>query len=238
MKPCQVALLAGLLAAAPAWAQTIDRIQNLAQQEFRLLSEDLGGALSYHPQTPTTPLGVTGFDVGFALTGARLHNTAVLERASSDSVPGTLPIPTLRAHKGLPAGFDVGVMYASIPSSNIRYYGGELRYAIIEGDAVAPAIGVRGSLTKLSGVDQLALDTRGLDLSISKGFGFVTPYAGIGRVWLNSDPRGIPFLQGEKFGFNKGFVGVGTKFLVMNVNLEADKTGDVTAYSLKASIRF
>ena len=57
MKLCQVALLAGLLAAAPAWAQTIDRIQNLAQQEFRLLSEDLGGALSYHPQTPTAPLG-------------------------------------------------------------------------------------------------------------------------------------------------------------------------------------
>ena len=107
MNPCKAALLAGLLAAAPAWAQTIDRIQNLAQQEFRLLSEDLGGALSYHPQTPTTPLGVTGFDVGFALTGARLHNTTVLERASSDSVPSTLPIPTLRAHKGLPAGFDV-----------------------------------------------------------------------------------------------------------------------------------
>jgi hypothetical protein len=238
MNLCKVALLAGLLAAAPAWAQTINRLQNLAQQEFRLLSEDLGGALSYHPQTPTTPLGVTGFDVGFALTGARLHNAAVLERASSDSVPSTLPIPTLRAHKGLPAGFDVGVMYAAIPSSNIRYYGGELRYAIIEGDAVAPAVGVRGSLTKLSGVDQLALDTRGLDLSISKGFGFVTPYAGIGRVWVNSDPKGIAFLQSEKFALNKAFFGIGTKFLVMNLNLEADKTGDVAAYSIKASIRF
>ena len=238
MKLCQATLLAGLLAAAPAWAQTIDRLQNLAQQEFRLLSEDLGGALSYHPQTPTAPLGITGFDVGFALTGARLHNTSVLERASSDSVPGTLPIPTLRAHKGLPAGFDVGVMYAAIPSSNIKYYGGELRYAIIEGDAIAPAVGVRGSLTKLSGVDQLSLDTRGIDLSISKGFALLTPYAGIGRVWVNSDPRGIAFLQGEKFALNKGFVGVGTKFLVMNVNLEADKTGDVTAYSIKASIRF
>src|SRR5256886_6600865 len=177
MKPCQSTLLAGRPAAAPAGPQPIDRLQTLAQPAFRLLSEDRGGALSYHPQAPTAPLGITGFDVGFALTGARLHNTSVLERASSDSVPGTLPIPTLRAHKGLPAGFDVGVMYASIPSSNIRYYGGELRYAIIEGDAVAPAIGVRGSLTKLSGVDQLALDTRGLDLSISKGFGFVTPFA-------------------------------------------------------------
>jgi hypothetical protein len=238
MNSGKVALLVGLLAAAPAWGQTIERIQNLAQQEFRLLSEDLGGALSYHPQTPTTPLGVAGFDVGVALTGARLHNASVLERASSDSVPSTLPIPTLRAHIGLPAGFDVGVMYASIPSSNIRYYGGELRYAIIEGDAVAPSIGVRGSFTKLSGVDQLALDTRGLDLSISKGFAFITPYAGIGRVWVNSDPKGIASLHEEKFALNKGFFGIGTKFMVMNLNLEADKTGDVTAYSIKASIRF
>jgi hypothetical protein len=238
MNACKVALLAGLLAAAPACAQTINRIQNLAQEEFRLLSEDLGGALSYHPQTPTTPLGVSGFDVGLALTGARLHNTSVLERASSDSVHTTLPIPTLRLHKGLPAGFDVGVMYASVPSSNIRYYGGELRYAIIEGDALAPALGVRGSLTKLSGVDQLSLDTRGIDLSISKGFALLTPYAGIGRVWVNSDPKGIALLHDEKFTLNKAFFGLGTKFLVMNVNLEADKTGDVTAYSIKAGIRF
>src|SRR5205823_12594577 len=101
-----------------------------------------------------------------------------------------------------------------------------------------PGVGSRGRLAKLAGVDQLALDARRLDLSVSKGFGFVTPYAGIGRVWVNSGPRGIPFRQGEKFALNKGFVGVGTKFLVMNVNLEADKTGDVTAYSIKASIRF
>jgi len=54
---------------------------------------------------------------------------------------------------------------------------------------VAPAIGVRGSLTKLSGVDQLSLDTRGLDLSISKGFALLTPYAGIGRVWSTAIPK-------------------------------------------------
>jgi len=237
MNPCKVALLAGLLAAAPAWAQTIDRIQNLAQQEFRLLSEDLGAALSYHPQTPTTPLGITGFDLGFALTGARLHNTSVLERASSDSVPSTLPIPTLRAHKGLPAGFDVGVMYASIPSSNIRYYGGELRYAIIEGDAVAPAIGVRGSLTKLSGVDQLSLDTRGIDLSISKGFAFLTPYAGIGRSGSTATQR-HRVLAWREVHAQQGLRRRRHQVPGDDVNLEADKTGDVTAYSLKASIRF
>jgi hypothetical protein len=80
-----LALIAGL--AAPAWAQEIDSIQLLSQGEFRLLSEDLGGALSYRPQIATEPLGTTGFDVGLALTAARLKNTDILERATSDGAP-------------------------------------------------------------------------------------------------------------------------------------------------------
>ena len=209
MRLLMLALAAGL--AAPAWAQKIDSIQLLNQGQFRLLSEDLGGALSYRAQTTTEPLGTTGFDVGFALTAARLKNTGVLELATSDSAPSTLLIPTLRAHKGLPLGFDVGVMYAQIPGSNIKYYGGELRYAIVQGGVAMPAIGVRGNFTKVTGVDQIDFDTRGLDLSISKGFTFATPYAGIGRVWVNSDPKGNGGRAKEDFGLNKYFVGVGFK---------------------------
>jgi hypothetical protein len=59
------ALIAAL--AAPAWAQDIDRVQLLSQPEFRRLSEDLGGALSYRPLIPTAPLGITGFDIGIAI---------------------------------------------------------------------------------------------------------------------------------------------------------------------------
>lgn len=242
MRTLKLALVAGLLCAAPAWAQQIDRLQTIVQGEFRLLSEDLGAALSYRPQTPTEPLGITGFDLGIAVTAAKLENVSVLQKVSSDTVDATLPIPTLRLHKGLPFGLDIGLLYASIPGSNIKYTGGELRYAILKGGVATPALGIRGSLTKLSGVDQLALDTRGLDLSISKGFAFITPYAGIGRVWVDSDPKGtavtVAGLQKESISLNKAFVGVGMKFLLLNFNLEADKTGDVTAYSLKLGIRF
>ncbi len=241
MRTLKLALAAGLLCAAPAWAQQIDRLQTIGQAQFRLLSEDLGAALSYRPQTPTEPLGITGFDIGIAVTAAKLENASVLQQVSSDTVDATLPIPTLRVHKGLPFGIDVGLLYASIPGSNIKYTGGELRYAILKGGVATPALGIRGSLTKLSGVDQLALDTRGLDLSISKGFAFITPYAGIGRVWIDSDPQGTAAasgLQKESISLNKAFVGVGMKFLLVNFNLEADKTGDVTAYSLKLGVRF
>ena len=227
-----------LILAMPAWAQDIDRIQVLTQQEFRLLSEDLGGALSYRPQIPTTPLGITGFDIGIAVTGAKLNNEEIFERATSDDAPSTLPIPTLRAHKGLPFGFDIGLMYAQIPGSDIKYYGGELKYAFVSGNVALPAIGLRGSFTKVSGIEQIDFDTRSLDLSISKGFVVATPYAGIGRVWVNSDPKGTAGLRKEDFELDKFFLGVGLKFGLFNLNLEGDRTGDVSAFSAKVGLRF
>jgi hypothetical protein len=224
--------------AVPAWAQDIDRIQFLNQRDFRLLSEDLGGALSYRPMTPTAPLGITGFDIGIGVTAAKIHNEEIFERATSDDVPSTIPIPTLRAHKGLPFGFDIGLMYAQIPGSDIKYYGGELKYAFVPGNVAFPAIGVRGNFTKVSGIDQMDFDTRGLDLSISKGFAVVTPYAGIGRVWVKSDPKGNGGLSKEDFELDKFFIGLGLKFGLFNLNLEGDKTGDVTAFSAKMGLRF
>jgi hypothetical protein len=233
-----IALLAGLVAATPARAQEIDQLQNIVQGEFRLLSEDLGAALSYHAQIPAEPLGITGFDIGVGVTATSLENSAILERVTSDDADTTLYVPTLRVHKGLPAGFDVGFTYASIPGSNIRYTGGELRYAILKGGVASPALGVRASVTKLSGVDQLSFDTRGLDLSISKGFGFVTPYAGVGRVWIESDPHGTAGLRTEKFSLSKAFVGVGVNLALLNFNFQADVTGDASSYSAKLGWRF
>ena len=63
---------------------------------------------------------------------------------------------------------------------------GELRYAILKAALRNPPIAVRGPYTKLSGISQLSLDTKSLDISISKGFAMFTPYAGIGQVWVNS----------------------------------------------------
>src|SRR5258708_28691810 len=104
-----------VLLAAPAWAFDINRLQNVAQGDFRLLSEDVGAALSYHPQTPTEPLGVTGFDVGLALTMSKVANKDPLSRATSARVPSYIPVPTLPANKGLPLRFDLGLMFSKRP---------------------------------------------------------------------------------------------------------------------------
>src|SRR5467141_4619232 len=97
-----------LAVSLPAVAGDINNIQALSQPNFRLLSEDLGAALSYKPLTPTAPLGLTGFDVGVAVTATSIKNSAVLQKAGAGD-HSTLPVPSLRVHKGLPLGVDVGV---------------------------------------------------------------------------------------------------------------------------------
>jgi hypothetical protein len=125
----------------------------------------------------------------------------------------------------------------------VRLYGGELKWAFIKGGTAMPAIALRGSYTQLAGVDQLDLNTRGLDLSISKGFAMFTPYAGIGKVWTSSTPKDIPASfptppSKESISQNKYFVGVNINILLVNLVVEADKTGDDTSYGLKLGFKF
>ena len=101
-----------------------------------------------------------------------------------------------------------------------------------------PAIGIRGSYTKLSGVDQLDFNTSGVDLSISKGFLIFTPYAGVGKVWVASTPVGISTLSKESFSLNKVFVGVNLNFGLVNIAVEGDRTGEASTYGAKLGFRF
>jgi hypothetical protein len=223
----------------PAVASNIDNLKALSQSEFRALSEDLGAALSYKPLTPTTPLGITGFDVGLAVTATKIKNSDLLQKAGAGD-HSTLPVPSLRLNKGLPLDIDVGLMVGAVPGTNIRLYGGELRYAIVSGGAALPAIGIRGSYTKLTGVDQLDFNTKGVDVSISKGFLMFTPYAGVGKVWAASTPKDIPppGLSKESFSLNKVFVGFNLNFGLTNLAFEGDRTGKATSYGAKLGFRF
>jgi hypothetical protein len=221
-------------------ASDIDQLQNLAQDQFRLLSEDMGAAFSYKAMAPAAPLGITGFDVGVVVSATSLENEAALEAATSGDAPSVLPMPRLHVLKGLPWNIDIGGTYVSVPGTDIKLWGAELRWALLEGGVATPAVGLRGSMTRLDGVNQLDFDTKAIDISVSKGFVFATPYAGVGQVWVSSTPKNIPLnpISEETFSMTKMFAGVSMKFLLVNMVFEVDKTGDATTYGAKFGLKF
>lgn len=234
-----LATAATLLATSAAHALEISTLNLLTQSEFRLLSEDLGAALSYKALVPAESLGVLGFDIGVGVTATELQHRDVLAKAAAGAtVPKALPVTSVRVVKGLPFNLDIGAALGRVPTTGATTTGGELRWAVVPGGVLTPAIAVRASYTRFGGIDQLKASSAGLDVSISKGFLFATPYVGIGSVTTRSQVTGTTPLKAERFNQTRVFGGVNVNLGLVNLAVEADKTGDATSYGVKAGFRF
>lgn len=224
--------------AQPAFAANINMQLLTAQSQFRALSEDLGSALSYKPITPAEPLGITGFDIGIEATSTEMKKSAqVWKTVTGGTTIDNLVVPKVHVAKGLPLNIDIAAFYSAVPTTTIKLVGAELRYAILPGGVALPAVAIRGSYTKLSGVNQLTFDTKGLDVSVSKGFAMLTPYIGAGQVWVSSKAN-VGTLTAENFTQGKVFAGLNVNLGLANIALEGDKTGGATSYGVKLGFRF
>ncbi|MGH7272991.1 MAG: DUF6588 family protein, partial [Nitrospiria bacterium] len=223
-----------------SWAADNDIVipSTYTQDQFKDLSETLGLVISYDPLTPAEPLGILGFDIGVEVTAANVDQDASFLKDVIQDPPSYVVFPKLHAQKGLPFGIDVGVVYAKVPDSNIGLIGGELKWAVLKGSVATPAIALRGSYTRLLGVDDIDMSTYGVDLSASKGFGFLTPYIGVGQVWIQSSANvSSPILSDENLSRTKGYVGLKVRLMLLSFVGEAEFS-KVPSYTLRANFSF
>ena len=238
MKPVR-SLIAGLALSAVAsssWAA-------LLQAEVDSFTEELGSVLSYKAITPAEPLGLIGIDIGIEVTGTKLAKIDEWGSVIGNTSVDFIPLPKLHVHKGLPMGIDLGFVYSKVPATDISFAGGEIRYSFVSGNVALPAVAVRGAYTTLLGIDDAELTTKSVELTVSKGFLMLTPYAGIGQVWADSkigssltDPL-LGDLEGSA-SMAKWFVGLNLNLGLMNLVYETDKTGDNQSHSIKMGFRF
>jgi len=221
-------------------AGSVDGINTLSQPEFELITKDLMAAFSYKAGAPAEPLGITGFDVGLAVTVTDLEAKAVWDKAVSSGSMTTLTAPKLYLQKGLPFDIDIGAYYFTVANSNLEAWGAEIKYAIIDGSMAMPAVAVRAATTSLFGANQFTLDTRSVDFSISKGILVLTPYAGIGRVWATNTPEGnaVGVVSKVDTSENRSFIGVAFTPGFINMAVERDSVGGIASYNFKLGIAF
>ena len=66
----------------------------------------------------------------------------------------------------------------------------------------------------------------------------MTPYAGIGEVWVDSKPDVSTGLTDESFQQTKYYAGTNINFVLMDLALEYDNTDSTNSYSVKLGWRF
>ncbi|MDH5691511.1 MAG: hypothetical protein OEZ47_00245 [Gammaproteobacteria bacterium] len=238
----KVAALLVAMSSGSAWAVNAPDLTKLNQTTFDSFADDFTAAMSYKAVAPAEPLGITGFDIGLEVTATELTGVKDWGAAIGSTSLDIVPIPKVHLHKGLPFGLDLGAVYTSIPGLDVSYFGGEVRYSFLGGNVALPAIALRGTYTKVSGVKLLDMSTMGAELTISKGFLMLTPYAGVGQVMgsakLDSDFKTLSGLKDGESSLFKTFAGLNFNMGLMNLAGEWDKTGDSTSYSLKFGFRF
>jgi len=228
--------LVALAAVLPCRAGEFPDIGALAQDQFHALSRDLGAAFAYKGVTPATPLGTLGLDIGLVLTETRMERSSLFSLAGAGETSRLL-VPKFHVNKGLPGGFDIGGFVAGAPDVNARLFGGELRYALMDDTLTTPAIGLRGSATRATGMGELKADTAAIDLVASKRFTALTPYVGGGVVRIRTSAEGTGLAE-ERFNQGRFFGGINVNLIALNLAFEAEKMGENLSLSAKLGWRF
>ena len=235
--PITLAAVAACAGVNTAWAGDITSLGSLNQTEFLALSKDLAAATSHKPMEPAAPLGLAGFDVsaGTSITHTQAGNA--WNTATGGSVNDLLQGKVM-VTKGLPWGVDVGGFVSKSANSNVTASGFHVKYALVDGNVVLPAVALRTSYSRLGGVSQMDLNNTAFDVLISKGFVGFTPYAGVGTVRSHATVNGLNNLSGESFTQSKSFVGVSMNMLLVNLSAEYERVGSVSTVGVKAGVRF
>jgi hypothetical protein len=232
------AMLAVLLtcSAQAAMAKDVDIEPGAAQGAFDAVAEDLIAAIDYKAVGPAEATGVAGFGVGLVTTYVPVDDAEWSNVTGSDF--SAVGMVGLQVTKGLPFDIDVGAFYATAPGSNVDVIGGEVRYAILEGSTVSPALALRASYVTVSGIDDFDLDSMSFDVSVSKGFGPFTPYGGVGYVKGSADPDPSFGLDEAEVSDTKLFAGARLTLGLIEFTPQFDQIGDVSSYSLRMGFSF
>ena len=218
------------------------------------LIKTVGIGADYRAFMPASPLGLlVGVDIGVDATSITLpqsFQTAMgIVTGNASNVPGSMLLPRLSVHKGLPLNLDVGLSYFAYNTSsyNNKVFAGSLKWAVIKGGMTAPAVAVRASET-FTQLFFMTSHTYKVDALVSKSLPLIEPYVGGGLQFGAGD---ISLPQGGANGLPAGtnthqsfsalhfYGGLPLSLAIFKLTGEFDYSlAGMTSYGLKASLAF
>ncbi|SEQ19498.1 hypothetical protein SAMN04488038_104244 [Solimonas aquatica] len=211
------------------------------QQAFHDVVKDVGAVFNYKNLAPAEATGLTGIGVGAVGGYGATRNDAAWKTLTGSNVDAVGFVGG-SISKGLPLGLDVAAFYTAVPGSGANFYGGQLRYAILEGGVASPALALAASYAKSGGIDDFDYRAWSVDALVSKGFAFITPYLGVGRVSAKADPSGALKttlgLQNQSPDYTRVLLGLRFSLALLEITPEYEHIGDYNVYNLRVGLSF
>lgn len=212
------------------------------RQAFHGAAKDIAATLNYKIVAPAEATGLLGFGIAAIGSYTPTEHKGDWKTLTGDKV-GQLGMVGAVINKGLPFGFDLGAFYAAVPTaSGAAAYGVQLRYAILEGGVAEPALAVEGNYTRGTGIDDFDYSAWGADVMVSKGFAFLTPYAGVGYVSASVDPdsslKASSGLQNENVDQTRVFIGSRIALGFLELTPEYERFGQNNVYNVRLGLSF
>ena len=143
--------------------------------------------------------GITGFRLGAGVTSFAVPEASQATFAQDTGYTGPegrVLFPKLQVTKGLWYPFDLGLVYGQLQHSDISQLGGYLQWTLYEGLA-QPAFALRGTYSRIQGLQTGALESGGLYAVTSWGVPFVTLFASYGAVQTRGTPLPVTEANAE-----------------------------------------
>lgn len=152
----------------------------LRDYEYRKVIQELGLMISPKVMSPSSTLGINGFDAGIEVNTALLHGQELYwtKAAQDETMPRVFSFPTLRVRKGLPLSLEGGMNISYLPFTSQQVIGGDARFAVHEGFSLVPDVAIQLSYAQYIGNEQL-------DMNVKQGS------ATLGYTWAFGDLPGI-----------------------------------------------
>jgi len=207
-------LVSLVLAAGLAHAGGFSFDPHFAQKDLEGLAEAFGDVVTFPNVGTAVPTGLPGFEVLVAAGGPQVDTGSGWWRyVDARTVGGVLYGQRLILRKGLPLNFDVGVQTGQVAGE--KFWGGEVRWAFLEGGTVSPALALRGSYSQLSGAP-FGCEVAEVQFVISKGFSVVSPYGGIGYRRVSARATfGEPAATSHSVDTNHGTLTIGARVTLL-----------------------
>jgi hypothetical protein len=235
-----------LAAALPLSAQNdIAFLPETTQEQFETFSRLVAQGIYATPIDAARARGLLGFDIGIGATAIPVDTDAAywVNAVEQDfTVSDHVVVPRLIVSKGLSVA-TISAMYAQVPDSEISVLGASLDVPLVSGGIAKPTLAVRGSYAMLQGAETFDLNTYGVELFLSKGFGPITPYVAAGLARSDAEGTIVSPIDApsrtltDEAGSNRITVGVKLSLLLPKIVVEATQ-GEERSYAAKVAFGF